>query len=391
MGAGESAVEPLVFLKNNPEVRNCIYIIAVDAVLKTFKALNLKADAAVCEECQSIIARAFSGCAGTASDNTNSASGDTSPASLCVKPEALYDTLFLSITGNTSVSFKNRGRTIFYAPLYTNAGFLKKLCSEGILQNIYEPLGSVGLSAVNLALKIRQNDEVPVYVCGLDFSYSKNRTHAASSFHDRERSKKINRLSTLEKLEAAFSPYAEKLPAKELFTTKNLSGYAELFADRFSGVKNIFNLGKAGIDLKIPKRMIEELTDSTKYAAIQQENAIAQRSEEPAAREVTEKASDNTSKTVTAQKSDNRAISEQISAYIQKEKDELRELRDILSGKIPLSEEERNSKIQKLLENREYLYLHFPDGTRASTEISFLKRVRSQIDFFLKLIEIGEK
>ena len=43
-----------------------------------------------------------------------------------------------------------------------------------------------------------------------------------------------------------------------------------------------------------------------------------------------------------------------------------------------------------LLESMDYLYLHFPDGHKASLEISFLKRVRAEIDFFLKDITLGE-
>ena len=55
-----------------------------------------------------------------------------------------------------------------------------------------------------------------------------------------------------------------------------------------------------------------------------------------------------------------------------------------------MSETERRVEIEKLLAAREYLYLHFPDGLKASFDLSFLKRVRAEIDFFIKDIEVGK-
>jgi hypothetical protein len=41
-------------------------------------------------------------------------------------------------------------------------------------------------------------------------------------------------------------------------------------------------------------------------------------------------------------------------------------------------------KIESLAKKREYLFLHFADGERFKSDLSFLKRVRIEIDFFLK-------
>ena len=48
-------------------------------------------------------------------------------------------------------------------------------------------------------------------------------------------------------------------------------------------------------------------------------------------------------------------------------------------------------RIRVILEEADYLYLHFPDGYKPSLDTSFLKRVRSEIDFFLKDIAIGKR
>jgi len=65
-------------------------------------------------------------------------------------------------------------------------------------------------------------------------------------------------------------------------------------------------------------------------------------------------------------------------------------IKNILSSGRNMSEDERRVEIEKLLAAREYLYLHFPDGLKASFDLSFLKRVRAEIDFFIKDIEVGK-
>ena len=85
------------------------------------------------------------------------------------------------------------------------------------------------------------------------------------------------------------------------------------------------------------------------------------------------------------QKTYQKDLSQKITEYIQDEKKQLETLKDILTGKIKLSEQEAEEKIRQLAEVREYLYLHFPDGQIFSTELSFLKRIRIELDYFLKL------
>ena len=74
-------------------------------------------------------------------------------------------------------------------------------------------------------------------------------------------------------------------------------------------------------------------------------------------------------------------ISEEISA-LEKIKSLLSEGKNSVFYKgINLEEQ-----IKDLLSEREYLYLHFPDGYCYNGGQSFLKRVRAEIDYFLKLL-----
>jgi hypothetical protein len=69
---------------------------------------------------------------------------------------------------------------------------------------------------------------------------------------------------------------------------------------------------------------------------------------------------------------------------IQDEIAALTELRAILTGECESTEE----RVYNLLQEHEYLFLHFPDGWDLSPEKArdraFLKRVRGEIDSFLK-------
>ena len=76
--------------------------------------------------------------------------------------------------------------------------------------------------------------------------------------------------------------------------------------------------------------------------------------------------------------------------FYEEEERSLKRLKNILSSGQNMSEAERSAEIEKLLASREYLYLHFPDGLKASLDVSFLKRVRAEIDFFIKDIAVGK-
>jgi hypothetical protein len=71
----------------------------------------------------------------------------------------------------------------------------------------------------------------------------------------------------------------------------------------------------------------------------------------------------------------------------------LKQIRDLLSkgenSSYRDSTKPLSQQIHTLLQKREYLYLHFPDGYRLSMESSFLKRVRAELDSFIKIIEVS--
>lgn len=326
-GAGESSLQTLLSIRNN---KSDYFLITVDAALQTFKSLNIKPDAVVCEEAQSVITKAFTGC------------------------RNFYNYLFVSSTATNSVVKISPEKNVFYTPLFCQTGFLKKLEERNLIKNPQPPLGSVGLSAVEMALKIRARDSVPIYVTGLDFSYSAGLTHVKMSFHDKTRRCSTNKISPLGAFASAFgndSAFVAGKDGNKVITTTALSAYAELFRYKYYNSKNLFDAGNSGLFLDIPKA-----------------NPLNDEVSEHSVTEITTTTDSNALKTF---------ISEEIKA--------LTELKDIFTGKIILSQEEKTKKITALLQNREYLYLHFPDGFKLELSQNFLNRIRIEIDHFLTI------
>ena len=72
---------------------------------------------------------------------------------------------------------------------------------------------------------------------------------------------------------------------------------------------------------------------------------------------------------------------------MQKERESLFELKSLLTGEKKLPAEEREKEITRLIQDREYLYLHFPDGHKFQYTQSFLNRIRVEVDYYLKIIK----
>lgn len=222
----------------------------------------------------------------------------------------------------------------FYGTEYAPGSFFDLLKEQAFFPPVIPAFGSVGNTAYVLALLIRRDNSVPVYHYGLDFAYSVGKTHAKGTPAHKRQLGGMFRLKGAENFNASFGPGVIKLPdsAPFPFTTLLLSGYA----DTFRQLK-----AQGGV-------VINEIN-----------GAFAQKTK-----------------------------NEKVDSYIRQEKEALIRLKDLLSGKTELPEKERSEEIKKLLKNREYLYLHFPDGYKLSMDLSFLKRVRGEIDGFLKLMEV---
>ena len=72
-----------------------------------------------------------------------------------------------------------------------------------------------------------------------------------------------------------------------------------------------------------------------------------------------------------------------ITDFLTSQHKNLLEIKDILTGKKDAT------NLEQLLQKCGYLYLHFPDGhTGPKLSSDFLKRIRAEIEFFLKITKL---
>ena len=335
-GAGESTqklIDGLLrsFTPRNDKLQD-FFILCADTALQPLLKNGIKPDGVFIEEAQSVITKAFIGVPGDIQ-------------------------IFAGLSSITNIAHKfDANRISYFFTEYTKAAFIDELKTKDFLPPSNQPFGSVGLTAVYYALKVRKDELIPVYVAGLDFSYSIGSTHTKNALAHILRLLTGNKINNIENYNAAFGIGAEKFldkSGRNFITTPSLKNYAMMFNSFFTGTKNLFDSGECGISLAIPRA----------FPVASEKNVL------------------NIKTTVFSQTQKN-----EIQIYLENEKQALEYLKDLLTGKTDFTGKELSEEIKKIAEPREYLYLHFPDGFKFSLSQSFLNRIRTEIDYFLKTI-----
>ena len=221
----------------------------------------------------------------------------------------------------------------FFTTEFTQARFIDRFEKAGILPPKNNPFGSVGITAYYYALLFRKDSSVPVETYGLDFAYSAGRTHTKGAMADNARFQNSNRIKTDTNFGAAFNQTAFKKTDK-MYTTPIMARYEQIMID-------------------LP-RHCEEHSD----VAIHEKAGIGTTGLPRYAR--------------------NDILLQEVAS--------LEELKSLLTGETKLPAEQLEEKITQLVQDREYLYLHFPDGHKFAYTQSFLNRVRIEIDYYLKIL-----
>ena len=363
-GAGESTQTFINGLLRRCAPRNDgwpYYILCADTALQPLLRNGIRPDGVFVEEAQSVIVKAFTG---TPSDIQIF-------AGLSSIPNLVHR------TGSSNLSF-------FFTE-YAQGSFFDSLKSQGFMPPANKPFGSVGLTALYYALRFRKNEDIPVYVAGLDFSYSTGLTHTKGALAHIMRLINANRLLPPQNYAAAFGLGTEKITGKNgrpVITTPTLKSYASMFRSFFAGTKNLFDAGESGIDFGLPRVDMDcHVADAPRNDGI----GSAPRNDAALEAEDTRHDAHEGVRHCEAAGRDNSHATE-IDTFLQSERTALENLRNLLTGKTNLKDKELLAEIKKIAEPREYLYLHFADGYRLSTSQSFLNRLRTEIDYFLKFI-----
>jgi hypothetical protein len=347
LGAGPSLDETLDALETRrADIFACpddrpYKIVCVDTCLGALKERNIIPDLAVILESQHWNIKDFLTCKGW---NVNSVVDLSSlPASTNI------------LSGE---------RFLFFTP-WTQLKIFERLKDSGLLPVVIPPLGSVGLTAVEIARRLTTGK---IICSGLDFSFTTDKYHARSTPGHRSVLNSQNRLHRIFN-PAAYNQYSIAAVSKSgisVYTNPAMKNYRDLFKQEFGGDSRIFDIQGTGLPLGIKTLSLEEaigLLDKVDSEIFTQRNEGTKITKE--------------------EKREDRNI---LIMFVENEIDRLKELRDILTGETTAD----NERLTVLIDECDYLWAHFPDfagGRRPELgDISFLKRLRAEIDPMQKLL-----
>ena len=342
-GAGESAQTTLQ--KIDKSAFKKFFLLAVDAASPLLQAFGIVPDGIVALESQLAIEKSYIG--GGASDSV----------------------IFADISSRKEVTAHTQKEVSYFATEFSPTIFFKRLESQDFFPPKIPALGSVGLAAVHLATLFRTDDSIPIFFSGLDFSFSLGKTHANGTHAHTARLSSSTRIFPAENYDAAFKDGSFSFVGKngeKNFSDKALSGYAMNFSQTFAGTKNLYDAGESGIDLGLLKISSGEIAKFAEKISVKEAKTHSER----------------------------RNFKESIRNFLEDEENALNRIKELLmfGNDVAKCGVSINSELEELISCREYLFLHFPDGFKCSVDdLSFLKRVRSEIDFFLKTIKLALK
>jgi hypothetical protein len=286
-------------------------------------------------------------------------------------------------------------RTFLFATPWTRLRFFKRLEEAKLLPETFPPLGSVGPAAVSLALRLTKG---PVLTGGIDFSFTPDAFHARGAPGNLEGLRRQDRFHSLLKAETAFRrgtfPAASKsgLPVRSDPVLKN---YRDLFEQEFAGEPRLRDTPGTGLPLGIKTLSQEEAFallggKNTPIDSLQRVHTPTACLPREAGSWVVDKAAPEAPGKMENPERAKENLTPAVQAFIKGEQNLLLELRALLTGAVPVQAE----KLEALLDNADYIWAHFPDCAGAEgrrppgTDLSFLKRVRMELDPFIRLFDL---
>jgi len=209
----------------------------------------------------------------------------------------------------------------------------------------------------------------PVLAGGIDFSFTHDAFHARSTPGYRDMENRSNRFKSLINTNAVYSDGTFSTVSKsgrQVRSSLVMRNYRDLFEEEFGGNPRLLDIEGSGLNLGVKTISIHEA-----FSILEGDAAFLP---------------DKYPKKRAAQVQ-NPGHKERIAAFALREIETLRELKEILTGDNP------PARLETLLDTADYLWAHFPECAAANrrppaTDISFIKRVRMEIEPFIKLWEM---
>jgi len=348
LGAGPSLDDALdALVKRYPQTIKSsrpFKIVCVDTCLAALKDREIIPDLVVILESQHWNLRDFTGCYG-------------------LKAPFAID---LSALPKSALMLAGEG-FMFMTP-WTPLRIFERLKDAQLLPAVFPPLGSVGLTAVELTRRLTTGN---IICAGLDFSFSQDKYHARGTPGHRALLNSQNRLRSILN-SAAYNQSSIAAVSKiglPVYTNPAMKNYRGLFEQEFGGDPRIYDIEGTGLPLGVKTLSMEDAMTLLGKNIYHEPHEISKLRE-------------------THEHNETHEIYEQdLLAFRNNEKKRLEELRGLLTGEAAAD----NERLTVLIDECDYLWAHFPDCSAsrrpAISDISFLKRLRTEIDPMINLLD----
>ncbi|HUZ18716.1 MAG TPA: 6-hydroxymethylpterin diphosphokinase MptE-like protein [Spirochaetia bacterium] len=221
LGAGESLEGAIPLVR---EVRDRIYLLAVDTALLTLAESDVKPDGIMVLEAQNANLSDFVGYA---------VSGAAGILDLASYPEVVR-------------IFPKEQRRFFFSH-FAELSLFDRLSLHGLLPPALPPLGSVGIAALYAAMQMTDQS---VFYAGLDFSYRPGKPHARGAPSHRVLLSTMMRVHPNSLVNFSLERPHREVTGKDggrLWTDSNLASYGQNLGLLASGSRRLYDLGRTGI------------------------------------------------------------------------------------------------------------------------------------------------
>jgi hypothetical protein len=276
---------------------------------------------------------------------------------------------------------------LFMTP-WTPLRIFERLKTARLLPTALPPLGSVGLTAVEITRRLTTGS---IICAGLDFSFTHDKYHARGTPGHRALLNSLNRLRSIynQAVYKQSSTAAVSKTGLPVYTNPALKNYRALFEQEFGGDPRIFDIEGTGLPLGVKTLSIDDAMDclvkvDSQFITQRRRTSGSQGAED--AKE--EKRGEGRGKRKEKSEERREKKGEILNLFINGERELLVELRGLLTGEAAAD----NERVNELVSECDYLWAHFPDYNASRhpviNDISFLKRLRTEIDPMLKLLDI---
>ncbi|MDR2471667.1 MAG: DUF115 domain-containing protein [Treponema sp.] len=282
-------------------------------------------------------------------------------------------------------------RYFFFTP-WTHLRLFDRLGEAGLLPAALPPLGSVGLTAVELARRLGPG---PVITGGIDFSFTLDALHARSSPAHLAALAETNRFRSMLNPGAAFRRGGYRAFSKSggpVRSNPAMRTYRGLFEREFAADRRIRDIAGSGLPLGVETLSVEEAAAMLSAGPPRSAPGFGPGSG-PEPKPGPKPGPGNSAVAAAGPDGDGTDGGGQAvaAAFFRREREQLETLRSVLTGSAPAAD------LERALDEADYLWAHFPDCAGAESrrppgsDLGFLKRVRAEIDPFIALWRLAEK